>query len=138
MFVTSMAETKLKEGIGEAMVMADAIRRGYKVAIPVGEDWRYDLLVIRNGKIERVQCKYTRSNGQRIIVRCRSANNWSDIRYSSEDFDWLAVYDIATDQCYFVPSKLLGNGRAQINLRLTATGNGQMKNTWWAKDFLEW
>ena len=51
-----MAETKRKGDLGEAMVMADVLRRGHKVALPVGEDWRYDLIVLRNSKLERIQC----------------------------------------------------------------------------------
>lgn len=119
--------------------MAEAIKRGYKVAIPFGEDWRYDLIVLRNGKLERVQCKYTESNGKVVVVRCRSLNNWSKIKYKSTDIDWLAVYDKTTDKCYFVPASMLGIlGRAQINLRITPTGNKQIKLILWAKDFLEW
>ncbi|GAG95095.1 unnamed protein product [marine sediment metagenome] len=35
MEVYYMAETKRKGDLGEAMVMADILRRGHKVAIPV-------------------------------------------------------------------------------------------------------
>ena len=66
---------KAQGSIGEVMVMAEAIRRGYKVALPFGEDWRYDLIVVRNGRLERVQCKYTKSDGRVVTVRCASMNN---------------------------------------------------------------
>jgi PD-(D/E)XK endonuclease len=134
-----MALKKSQGSIGESMVMAEAIKRGYKVALPFGEDWLYDLIVLRKGKLEKVQCKYTKSNGKVIVVRCRSLNNWSEIRYKSTDIDWLAVYDQTTDKCYFIPSSLLGVlGRTQMNLRITPTGNKQIKLVLWAKDFLEW
>lgn len=134
-----MAMKKAQGSIGEMAVMAEAVKRGYKVAIPLGEDWRFDLIVLRHGKLERVQCKYTKSDGQKIIVRCRSLNNWNEIRYKATDIDWLAVYDETTNKCYFVPSAMLGPlGRAQMNLRLTPTANKQIKLVLWAKDFLEW
>lgn len=134
-----MALKKSQGSIGESMVMAEALRRGYKVALPFGEDWKYDLIVVRNGKLERVQCKYTESDGDVIHVRCRSLNNWNEIRYTSTDIEWLAVYDKTTDKCYFIPSAMLGTlGRAQMNLRLSPTGNKQIKLVLWAKDFLEW
>ncbi len=134
-----MAIKKSQGSMGEAMVIAEAMKRGYKVALPFGEDWRYDLIVLRNGKLERVQCKYTKSDGKRIIVRCRSLNNWSEIRYKSTDIEWLAVYDQTTDKCYFVPSSMLGNlGRTQMNLRIEPTSNKQIKLILWAKDFTEW
>ena len=133
-----MAETKEKGDLGEAMVMADVLRRGYKVAIPVGEDWRYDLIVLRRGKLERVQCKYTRSAGDKIEVQCRSTNNWNTVKYTKHDVDWIAVYDVTTDCCYYIPARLLGEGRALINLRLTPTKNGQRKGIRWAKAYKKW
>jgi hypothetical protein len=133
-----MAETKRKGDIGEAMVMADVLRRGYKVAIPVGEDWRYDLIVLRNGNLERVQCKYTSSRGDFIYVACRSSNNWSVVRYTPEAVDWIAVYDTFTSKVYFVPSSFLGSGRAAISLRLMPPKNNQVKGILWAKDFESW
>ena len=50
-----MAETKRKRRIAELAVMAEAIARGYRVSIPFGEDSPYDLVVERNGRLERVQ-----------------------------------------------------------------------------------
>lgn len=133
-----MAEKKRQGSIGEVMVVAEAIRRGYKVAIPWGEDSKYDLIVDRSGKLERVQCKYTKSNGEVVIARCRSANNWSQIKYSCDDIDWLAIYDLTSQKCYFIPSSILEEGRAQINLRIKPTGNNQNKGVLWAKDFEKW
>jgi len=133
-----MAETKRKGDEGEAMVMADVLRRGYKVAIPVGEDWRFDLIVLRKGGLERVQCKYTESDGERVVVRCRSTNNWSTIKYTAKDVDWVAAYDKTTDKCYYLPSKMLGAGKAEVNLRLTPPKNGQKKGILWAEKFTKW
>lgn len=134
-----MAIKKSLGDLGEAMVVAEAAKRGYKVAVPLGEDWRYDLIVLRRGKLERVQCKYTKSDGKVVTVRCRSINNWNEIRYNQNDIDWLAVYDQTTNKCYFVPASMLGeNGRSQMNLRLKPTGNKQSKYILWAKDFTEW
>ena len=118
--------------------MAEALRRGYKVALPVGEDWRYDLIVLRQNKLERVQCKYTESNGQYVEVRCRSTNNWNVLKYTKEDVDWVVAYDKTTDRCYFIPSSMLGTGRSTIWLRLLPPKNGQKKDILWAKDFTDW
>lgn len=118
--------------------MAEVLRRGHKVAIPVGEDWRYDLIVLREGQLERLQCKYTESDGKVIAVKCRSTNNWRTVKYTASDLDWIAVYDKTTDQCYFIPATHLGKGRATINLRLMPPKNGQKKGVLWAKDFTRW
>jgi Holliday junction resolvase-like predicted endonuclease len=58
-----MAPLKQKGDLAEMLVAADLVRRGYKVALPFGEDWDYDLIVDRDGRLERVQVKYTESNG---------------------------------------------------------------------------
>lgn len=133
-----MAETKEKGDIGEAMVMADVLRRGYKVAIPVGEDWRYDLIVLRNGKLERVQCKYTKSDLRIVSVKCRSTNNWSTHKYTSEDLDWIATYDDTTKRVYYIPSSMLSSGRSEIKLRLSPPRNKQQRGINLATDFVDW
>ncbi len=53
-----MAPLKQKGDLAEMLVAADLVRRGYKVALPFGEDWDYDLIVERDGRLERVQVKY--------------------------------------------------------------------------------
>lgn len=133
-----MAITKLKGDLGVAMVMAEVMRRGYKVAIPVGEDWRYDIIVLRNGKLERVQCKYIESDGVVAHIPCRSSNNWSVIKYTSDDIDWIAAYDKTTGRFFFVPSSLLGSGRCDVVLRMAPTKNGQVKCVRMAEEFEEW
>ena len=52
------------------MIAADLVRRGYRIAIPYGEDWDFDLIVCRDEKLERVQCKHTRSHGEVVVVKC--------------------------------------------------------------------
>ena len=134
-----MAETKRKGDLGEVMVLADALRRGYKAAIPVGEDWRYDLIVLRKGRLERVQCKYVKSNGDVVRVACLSANSHAQKSYTSKEIDWIAVYDETSDKCYYIPSSMLGDdGRTTISLRISPTKNRQKAGLVWAKDFENW
>lgn len=130
-----MARTKVKGDVGVAMVIADVMKRGYKVALPMGEDWPYDLIVLRK-KLERVQVKYTESKGVYVDVKCRSTNGWRTYKYTANHIDWIAVYDKTTDRCYYIPARLLGTGRASFWLRLTPTRNGRRKDVLFAKDFL--
>ena len=53
-----MAPTKTKGDVAELMVAADLVNKGYKIAIPYGEDCDFDLIVIREERLERVQVKY--------------------------------------------------------------------------------
>ena len=131
------AITKTKGDLGQAMVMADALRRGYKVAMPLGEDWRYDLIVLKNGKLLKVQCKYTEATNGVIRVRCETHDGRSYYRYKQKDIDYMAVYDKITDRCYYVGNEYLGeDGRGVIHLRISDTKNKQKKNILFARDFV--
>jgi PD-(D/E)XK endonuclease len=123
------------------VVAADLVRRGYKVAFPYGEDWDFDLILFRSGQLERVQVKYTESNGTIICVRCRSHSlTGGRVRttkhYTSALIDWLAIYDRTTDRCYYVPSEELGSGRSILHLRLRPTRNFQRRGIRFADEYL--
>jgi hypothetical protein len=132
------AITKTKGDLGQAMVMADALKRGYKVALPLGEDWRYDLIVEKQKKLLRIQCKYVESTSGVVKVRCETHDGRSYYKYKQADLDYIAVYDKITDKCYYVKSDYLGmNGRGAISLRIAKTKNGQKKKVLNAEDFLK-
>lgn len=133
-----MGKTCEKGITAEMIIAAEAVKRGYKVAFPFGHDWKYDLIVERNGKLERIQCKYTQSKNGVVAIRCASMSEWVHYKYKESDIDWIAAYDTQTDKCYFIPSSMLGEGRSLINLRLSPTKNNQDKGILWAKDYLEW
>jgi hypothetical protein len=123
------------------MIAADLVRRGYKIAIPYGEDWDFDLIVCRDEKLERVQCKYTRSGGEVVVVKCfsHSLTNGrirATKRYTATTIDWLGVYDATTDRCYYVPASELGSGMSSMHLRLIPTRNNQVSGIRRAEDYL--
>jgi hypothetical protein len=138
-----MATTKTKGDLAELMVAADLRRKGYKIALPFGEDWDYDLIFERDGKLERVQVKYAESDGSILTVRCRSHSLTNGKvkrvkRYTAAMIDWLAVYDRSTNRCYYVPAQKLGaTGRSAMYLRMTPTRNGQRLGINFAEDYLE-
>jgi hypothetical protein len=125
------------------MIAADLIRRGYRIAIPYGEDSDFDLILCRDDqKLERIQCKYSESNGVYVTVRCCSASLTNGKvkaikRYTAAMIDWLAVYDPTTDRCYYVPAAELGSGMREMRLRLQPTLNHQRQLIRQARDYLE-
>jgi len=124
------------------MVAADLLRRGYKIAIPYGEDWDYDLILCRDGRLERVQVKYARSDGIVIVVRCYSHSLTNGrVRatklYTEETIDWIAVWDATSECCYYLPASQLGDGRAVLHLRLQPTLNNQKAGIRPSSDYLE-
>ena len=124
------------------MIAADLIRRGYRIAIPYGEDSNFDLILCRDDRLERVQCKYTRSNGIVITVRTRSHSLTNGRvratkRYTAAMIEWLAVYDATTERCYYVPATELGEGMTMMHLRLVPTRNNQLRRVRFASSYLE-
>lgn len=133
-----MGKTSDKGNIGQTAITLEALRRGYKVAIPFGEGWAYDLVVDRKGKLERVQCKFTESKNGVIQVRCQSSNSWGTVKYTKNNIDWLVVFDNTTGKCYFIPGAVLGDkGRRSIFLRLSAPAR-PTRNMHYAKDYETW
>lgn len=54
------------------MVAADLRRRGFGVALAFGEDNDFDLILIGEDRLERVQVKYVASDGAVIKMKCFS------------------------------------------------------------------
>lgn len=127
--------------LAELMVAADLRRRGFGVAIPFGEDHDFDLILIRDDQLERVQVKYTASDGVVVKVKCFSHSLTSGKirktkRYTPAIIDLLAVYDETSARCYYIPAAELGNGRSSLHLRLQPALNGQRLGTRTAADYL--
>jgi PD-(D/E)XK nuclease superfamily protein len=136
-----MASLKAKGDLAELKVATDLLERGYRIAIPYGEDHDFDLILCRDDRLERVQVKYTESNGNVLVVRCRSHSltNGKVKRtkyYTAATIDWISVFDRTTDRCYYVPASELGGGVSSIRLRLTTPLNNQRAGIRWANDYL--
>lgn len=130
------AKTTEKGEIGEAMVIADLMRQGHDVALPFGHNQPYDLIVIRKegGRLEKVQVKYTTSDGEVIRAVIRSSSAWVAHRYTADEVDWLAIYEATTSSCYYIPA-VVWDGYQQLALRLKPTRNGQVRGIRWAADY---
>jgi PD-(D/E)XK endonuclease len=125
---------KGKGDLAELMVAADLRRRGFKIAIPFGEDCDFDLVLIRDDRLERVQVKYAESDGVVIRVRCQSHSLTNGKvrktkRYTAKIIDLLAVYDHTSSRCFYIPATELGEGRSILHLRLKPARNKQLIGT---------
>ena len=108
---------KSKGDLAELKVACDLIRRGYGIAIPYGEDSDFDLIVCREGILERVQVKHASIDETgSLVVKCRSHSLTNGkVRtvkhYTSKTIDWIAIWDRTTDRCFYVPATELGAGK---------------------------
>ncbi len=138
---SSALNLKGKGDLAELMVAADLRQRGFKIAIPFGEDCDFDLVLIRDERLDRVQVKYAQSDGVVIPVRCRSHSLTNGKirktkRYTAKMIDLLAVYDRTSERCYYIPASELGEGRSILHLRLKPALNKQYIGTRPAEQYL--
>lgn len=135
-----MAHLKKEKGdIGVAKVIADLTVRRWNVCLPLTEHAKYDMIAEKDGKLVRVQVRFTTSKNGTIAVRLSST--WNDkhgshrVNRKSGDYDLLAIYCPNTDLVYYAWDKDFSNTKA-IQLRLDATKNNQATNVRMASDYL--
>ncbi|OGC23945.1 hypothetical protein A2291_05530 [candidate division WOR-1 bacterium RIFOXYB2_FULL_42_35] len=131
-----MAITKQKGCIAEAKVLSYLVSKGYKVFLPWGEDHRFDLLCEVAGAYKRIQVKFVTPKNGCLEVPLRSMNNWSRIRYSSQNVDIMAAFNPDNDKIYFIRLSEFPN-MSTIKLRFDEAKNLQQKHIKWAADFEE-
>ena len=128
--------SKDKGNIGEAIVLAEFTKRQIQVAIPFGDNARYDLIAEFNGKLNKIQVKYcgqiTENNS--FICPCASSTNHTTNKHLStydNDVDFFAT--MHEGECYLIPYHLCGKRTQRI--RFVPTKSGQTKGILFAKDF---
>ena len=57
--------------------------------------------------------------------------------YTAKTIDWLAVYDVTTDRCYYLSASELGTGMSQMHLRLCEPRNNQRAGIRFASDYVD-
>ena len=121
--------SKDKGNIGEAILLAELTKRQIQVAIPFGDNARYDLIAEFNGKLNKIQIKYcgqTTENNS-FICPCASSTNHTTNKHLStyeEDVDYMAFYLVPIDKTLLVPiEKIIG--KKTITFRIDPPKNGQ-------------
>ena len=119
-----MANTKTIGEATEAFVLAAFVNAGFPVALPFGENQRYDLVIEVRGEFKRVQCKTARTL-QGGSVLCFNTRTWYRAQSNSyrNQADLFAVYSPHTKQVYVLPVDEVGE--TGVWLRLTASKNHQ-------------
>lgn len=110
---------------------------GYNVLLPFGDCQKYDLVIERNGQMERIQVKTVREREGYIYVDLRvishNMKTASAYRPTKADFDTVAVVEMNSQNVYAVPF----NGETcQFHLRTRPTRNNQKKYVRMASDYL--
>ena len=131
--IKNKMHTKTKGKIAEMMISAKLMELGWKVLLPFGENNRYDLVAEKEGKFIRIQVKYVTPTKGILDINCKSSNNWSILRYTPNEIDFIAVFDSVNHNIYFISVSKLN--LSSIKLRLDPPKNNQRRKIKYAKDF---
>jgi hypothetical protein len=103
----------------EARILHELVARGHSVAVPFGDNDRYDLLVDTGDELQRVQCKTGwREDG---CVRFKTGSKTTSdgeptvVGYDG-DIDAFAVRCRDTGQLYWVPLDVAGEGSTYLRV----------------------
>ena len=113
--------TKEKGDIAETRAIYEFVKRNIPVAIPYGDNQRYDIVAEFNGKLNRIQVKMANEerNGS-ICCYARSSTNHTTNKTLStyeNDVDYFVFFNMEYDIIALVPIADIGSQR-QINLRI--------------------
>jgi hypothetical protein len=121
----------------EAIVLAELVKRDYRVSIPFGVNHRYDLIIDQDDQLIRAQCKTGRLVDGKVIFNARSTNGHNTaagVRSSlyRGQADIFLVYCPQLDKLYWIPVEEVGHAP---HLRVAPPKNGQVKGVRWAADY---
>jgi hypothetical protein len=122
--------------ITQSQVMADLLKRGKKVLMPFGDNFRYDLVVEEDGRFTRIQCKTGKLNRGAIVFAVASSQyhrggKRQDYRGQIDAF---GVFCPDNEKVYIIPIDNLPLVR-EAKLRVTPTRNSQVKGIRWAAEY---
>lgn len=135
-------DKKLKGDIAETSVIAKCVKLGYKVCIPVGDRFTYDLILDVNSRLLKIQIKsaYIAYDGS---IKCGGARRTLTNRtitkyktYKKGDFDFVIIYNPHNEDYYIVPEDTYLASSSEFNLvpsgkQRQIKGNPeQYKNNW--------
>lgn len=116
--------------------MAALLKRGKKVLMPFGDNFRYDLVVEEDGRFTRIQCKTGRLIRGAIVFAVASSQyhrggKRQDYRGQIDSF---GVFCPENGKVYIISIGDLPLVR-EAKLRLAPPGNSQVKGIRWAADY---
>jgi hypothetical protein len=128
--------TKAIGDLSELEVARALARAGYLVSKPLGDSYRYDLIIDDGDVLSRVQVKTGRLRGAVIKFACSSSHSHrggvSSRSYRGE-VEYFAVYCPDTDKVYLLPES--EGSRTSAHLRVAAPRNSQSKRVKWASQY---
>ena len=100
--------SKSKGNIGEAMILAEFTKRNIQVSLPFGDNARYDMIADFNGKLNKIQIKYSSqlSENDSYICHTSSSTNHTTNKHMDKyinQVDYIAVYIAPWNESILIP-----------------------------------
>lgn len=128
--------TKTKGDIGLLSASLFFAKHGFAVFKEIGDLSSTDLVVEKNNRLYRIQCKaFTPSNGAIQISFWKSGPGYKH-KYSKEDFDFISVLNLENDKLYLIDSSYITDTSVGIAIRTEPSKNNQVKGIRFAEEFL--
>ncbi|MBI3289997.1 hypothetical protein HYZ78_01220 [Candidatus Microgenomates bacterium] len=130
-----MQNTKQIGDTAVALVLSRLLRKEYAVLIPFGDSQRYDLVLDKENKLFRIQCKSGRVRNGCIRFNSSSTEWYKKHRrkgYKGQ-VDFFGVYCPELDKTYLVPVDDVGE--TQGVLRIEKPKNNQGKYIRWSNEY---
>ena len=120
----------------EAAIIAELVKRGYRILMPYGINHRYDLVIDTGERLLRAQCKTGRLRDGVILfntvsVRVNTRRTFVT-PYDADQIDLFLIYCPDTDRVYALDVREAASSHGA--LRVDPAANGQAKRIRWAAD----
>ncbi len=134
--------TKDKGDLAVGQVIADLVRNGVQVLLPISEHLPFDLVAVLplSGDLCRIQVKYVSLRNGKLGITLRNTHadrhGIHHKRIRLDTIDAIAVFCPEADTVYYVRRDEIPDGcRRELNLRLNPARNGQVRRIRLAANF---
>lgn len=120
--------SKVKGNIGELLIAADLVKKGYPVFTELGDNSKTDLIALVEEVPVKIQVKSynTNENGSVVLRAAKSGPNYR-FKYTTEQVDVFALYILdANIICYVSAAEVIA-ARGGIKIRPFPAKNKQTK-----------
>jgi hypothetical protein len=133
-------KTQNKGDIGVTQVIANLVKHGYHVFIPISEHLPFDIIIINDkGVMKRIQVKYRKKSEGKVIIKL--ANTYSNsqgcylIAHRLDLIDAYAIFCPDNEEIYYIkPSEI--KAKVELRLRIDSPTIKQNNNKFlWAKNY---
>ncbi len=128
--------SKRKGNIGQIATALFFSKMGYSTFIEQGDISKIDLIVEKDGKLLRIQCKAVTPKKDKIELYLRKSGPGYQFVYEEKSLDFFALYNLESEELYLVPSAILKRCGVSFSLRLNKSKNNQEKGVSHASSFL--